>query len=59
VQARGAAGHVHLDKLWPSLLRKRAHSLHEDQPDGQFARGEELTDEEVIESAHVEQVHLA
>jgi hypothetical protein len=59
VQAGGAAGQVHLDKLSPSLSKKRAHSLHEDQPDGQFAPGEELTDEEVIESAHAEQVHLA
>jgi len=56
VQAGG--GQVHLDKLSPILSRKRPHSLLEDQPDSQFAPGEELTDEEVIESAHAEQVHL-
>jgi hypothetical protein len=59
VHAGGVAGQVHLDKLSSSLSRKRTHSLHEDEPDGQFTPGEELIDEEVIESAHAEQVHLA
>ncbi|RLN18277.1 hypothetical protein C2845_PM02G16400 [Panicum miliaceum] len=50
VQAEGAAEktwQVHLDLLSPSLSRKRVHSLREDQPAGQFAPGEQLTDEEV------------
>lgn len=47
-QVEGAA-----EKTWQVNSRKR------DQPAGQFARGEQLTDEEVVESAHVEQVHLS
>jgi hypothetical protein len=61
VQAEGAAEktcQACLDQLLPNISRKRIHSLHEDPPAGQFALGEELTDEEVVESAHTEQVHL-
>lgn len=62
MQAEGAAEktcQARFDQLSPNLSKKRIHSLQEDLPAGQFASGEQLTDEEVVESAHTEQVHLA